>query len=126
MLQKFLSFAVLALAATVAMAQAAKPFIGTWTAEWETDKHEYGAEVVINETGGSWKTSLSRANNPCAGREVPLQFDNNTERSLSMTLKFSDVIPGCKNVRVKLELDADGKVVGKRSDYELKLTRKSN
>ena len=126
MLRKFFAFAALTLAATVAVAQAAKPFIGTWKAEWETDKHEYDAEVVINESGGSWKTFVSRGNNPCAGREVPLQFDNNSERSLSMTLKFSDVIPGCKNVRVKLELDGDGRVIGKRSDYELKLTRKSN
>jgi len=120
-------FSVLLMVATsLAMAQVAKPFIGTWKTEWETDKQTYEAEMVVTETGGTWKTQTSRRNNPCFGREVPLQHDAATERSLSMTLKFSDVITGCRNVSVKLDLDGAGAVIGKRSNYDLKLTRTSN
>ena len=116
-------FLALTLATSLAMAQAAKPFIGKWSVEWQTDKQTYGAELEITETGGSWQTATSSRSNPCFGRKVPIQHDSATANSLDMTLKFSEIIPDCKNATVKLQLDDKGTVVGKRSGYELKLKR---
>ena len=113
----------LACGTSVALAQAAKPFIGKWSVEWQTDKQTYGAEMEITETGGSWQTATSSRSNPCFGRKVPIQHDSATANSLDMTLKFSEIIPDCKNATVKLQLDDKGTVVGKRSGYELKLKR---
>jgi hypothetical protein len=113
----------LTLATSLAVAQAAKPFIGKWSVEWQTDKQTYGAEMEITETGGSWQTATSSRANPCFGRKVPIQHDSATANSLDMTLKFSEIIPDCKNATVKLQLDDKGAVVGKRSGYELKLKR---
>ena len=116
-------FLALILATSLAMAQAAKPFIGKWSVEWQTDKQTYGAEMEITESGGSWQTATSSRSNPCFGRKVPIQHDSATANSLDMTLKFSEIIPDCKNATVKLQLDDKGAVVGKRSGYELKLKR---
>jgi hypothetical protein len=116
-------FLALTLATSLAMAQAAKPFIGKWSVEWQTDRQTYGAEMEITETGGSWQTATSSRANPCFGRKVPIQHDSATANSLDMTLKFSEIIPDCKNATVKLQLDDKGAVVGKRSGYELKMKR---
>jgi hypothetical protein len=113
----------LTLATSLAVAQAAKPFIGKWSVEWQTDRQTYGAEMEITETGGSWQTATSSRANPCFGRKVPIQHDSATANSLDMTLKFSEIIPDCKNATVKLQLDDKGAVVGKRSGYELKMKR---
>lgn len=114
---------VLAVAAPWASAQAAAPFVGKWNVEWQTDQHRYEAVMVITESGGTWQTYIQRRSNPCAGREVPLQHDKVTPTGLDMTLKFDEVLPGCKNVRVRLQADDKGTVTGKRSDHELTLKR---
>ena len=46
---------------------------------------------------------------------MPIQHDSATANSLDMTLKFSEIIPDCKNATVKLQVDDKGAVVGKRS-----------
>ena len=113
----------LVVASPLAAAQAAAPFIGKWSVEWQTDQHRYEAVMVVTESGGTWQTYIRRRSNPCAGREVQMQHDKTTPNSLEMTLKFEDVIPGCKNARVRLQLDDKGTVSGKRSDHELQLKR---
>jgi hypothetical protein len=123
MIRYLLTVVVLALSTSLAIAQAAKPFIGKWSVEWQTDKQTYGAEMEITETGGTWQTATSKRSNPCFGRKVPIQHDSATANSLDMTLKFSEIIPDCKNASVKLQLDDKGAVVGKRSGYELQLKR---
>ena len=112
-----------AIVSSLAMAQAPKAFVGKWDVEWEFEKNSYEATMVVTDSGGTWQTAAKRRSNPCFGREVPLQFDNVTATTLDMTLKFSDVIPDCKNVKVKLQVDANGVVTGQRSNLELKLKR---
>jgi hypothetical protein len=123
MIRRLLLLAAMAMTTSLCMAQAAKPFVGKWNVEWQTDQHRYEAVMVITESGGTWQTYVRRRSNPCAGREVQLQHDQTTPNSLDMTLKFEDAIPGCKNARVKLQVDDKGTVTGKRSEYELQLKR---
>ena len=106
-----------------AQVQVAKPFIGKWSVEWQTNQHRYDAVMVVTETGGTWQTFIRRRSNPCAGREVQLQHDKVTPDALEMTLKFEDAIPGCRNARVRLQVDDKGTVTGKRSEHELQLKR---
>lgn len=126
-LRQFGLWLLLATAGTPAQVQAqvpvAKPFIGKWSAEWQTDQQRYEAVMVITETGGTWQTYIRRRSNPCAGREVQMQHDKVSADALEMTLKFEDAIPGCKNARVRLQVDDKGTVTGKRSEHELLLKR---
>jgi hypothetical protein len=112
-------------AGTSALAQVpvAKPFLGKWSVQWQTDQATYDAVMTITETGGTWQTYIHRRSNPCAGREVQMQHDKVTADTLEMTLKFEDAIPGCRNARVRLKADDKGTVSGKRSEYELRLER---
>ena len=114
---------LLSTASTLALAQVAKPFLGKWSVEWQTDRQRYDAVMVITESGGTWQTYIRRRSNPCAGREVQMQHDKVTVDTLEMTLKFEDAIPGCRNARVRLKVDDQGTVTGKRSDHELQLKR---
>lgn len=113
----------LAAACPLALADAAAPFVGKWSAQWQTDRQTYDAEFEVTPTGGWWKTATSSRKNVCAGRQVPLQHDEAAADKLDVTLRFDEVIQGCSNVRVKLKLDDKGNVVGTRSGYELQLKR---
>lgn len=124
LIRRLCACAALILASPLALADVAQPFLGKWSVEWHSSKRTYQAVMVITETGGTWQTATQDRNNPCAGREVPLQHDSASADSLNLTLKFSDVMTGCGNVSVKLRLDDKGQVVGKRSEFDLKLERK--
>ena len=123
MKRKLFLCAALALASSLALADVAKPFLGKWSVEWQSERQTYVAVMEITETGGSWQTATSSRANPCFGRKVPIQHDNATENSLDMTLKFSEIIPDCRNATVKLKLDDKGVVTGKRSGFELQMKR---
>lgn len=125
MIRNLVVWMALALAAplTLAQVQVAKPFLGKWNVEWQTDQQRYEAVMVVTESGGTWQTYIRRRSNPCAGREVQMQQDKVTPDTLEMTLKFEDAIPGCRNARVRLQVDDKGTVTGKRSEHELQLKR---
>ena len=124
MIRNWMVCIALPAAGPLVMAQtAAKPFIGNWKVEWQTDKQTYTADMEVGETGGSWKTATMSRNNPCFGRKVPLKYNSATEDSLDITLMFSEVITGCNNASVKLKVDDKGVVSGKRSGYELQMKR---
>lgn len=110
-------------ASALSQAQVPAPFLGKWSAEWQTERQSYEAVMEIAETGGTWKTATMSRNNPCFGRQVQIQHDKVTPDSLDMTLKFSELITGCTNATVKLRLDDKGQVVGTRSGFALKLKR---
>jgi hypothetical protein len=120
------SLVVLALGLSCALTFAQSvpaPFIGKWKVDWQTDRQTWSAEMEVTENGGSWQTATSNRSNPCWGRKVPLQHDRVTADSLDLTLKFSDIIPDCKNATVKLKLDDKGVVSGRRSGYEMQMKR---
>lgn len=106
-----------------ALAQVSAPFVGTWKASWQTDKKSYEAVMTLTEAGGTWKTATMDKGNPCAGREVPMKVESSSPTEVQFQLRFSDVMTGCQNVNVALKADADGKVSGTRSKYELTLLK---
>ena len=114
---------LLATGCSMVAADAAAPFLGKWNFEWQTGRGSYVGEMEITADGGSWQTATSNRRNPCFGRKVPLQHDVASAERLELTLKFSDVIPDCKNATVKLWLNDKGEVVGKRSGQDLTLKR---
>lgn len=115
--------AALAMASLPAWADVAQAFLGKWNVEWQTDRTNYVAVMEVTETGGTWQTATSSRSNPCFGRKVPIQHDKATADSLDMTLKFSEIIPDCKNASVKLRLDDKGAVTGKRSGHDMQMKR---
>jgi hypothetical protein len=123
MIRNLLGCVMLALGSSLAAADAAKPFLGKWSVEWQTEQQLYGAAMEITPTGGTWYTTTRRRSNPCLGREVSIRHDKATDTTLEMTLLFAEVIPDCKDVRVRLQLDDKGEVVGKRSTHDLRLKR---
>jgi hypothetical protein len=124
MLRTCLAGLALGLGGALAFAQSVPaPFIGKWKVEWQTDRQTWAAEMEVTESGGSWQTATSNRSNPCWGRKVPLQHDRVTADSLDLTLKFSDIIPDCKNATVKLKLDDKGGVTGRRSGIEMQMKR---
>lgn len=123
MKRKLWCAALLTTAASLTWADAAPPFLGKWNVEWQFEQGTYAAEMEVTPTGGSWQTAFTNRKNPCAGRKVPLQHDVATADRLELTLKFSEVIPGCRNATVKLWLNDKGEVAGKRSSYDLTLKR---
>ncbi len=112
----------LALSMTLAWAQAPTPFVGTWKVTWEGKKQVLDAKLVLNESGGTWKTSTQQESNPCVGKEVPVKVESSTPQEVKLLLAFS-VLHGCKDSKVTLTLGADSTVSGRRGDADLKLKR---
>jgi len=115
---------VFLLQCTGAMAQVPAPLLGTWAASWQTDNRTYDSTMTITETGGTWQTAVRYRNNACAGREVPMRLDASSPSGAEFTLMFSEVLTGCTNAKVALNVGQDGKVTGTRSKFELTLVKK--
>ena len=81
------------------------------------------AKLSVADAAGTWHTFSREKNNPCVGQEVPIRVLERTDTSLKMTLRFSEVIPGCHDAKVSLAMGIDGIVSGKRGSAELKLAR---
>lgn len=103
---------------------AANPFTGKWSVEWENGSRPQAADLEITASGGLWKTLATKRSDPCVGREAPLAITTSTADKLDFVIKFSDALQGCKDSKVSLMLDADGKVTGQRGGYALALKRK--
>jgi len=116
-------------AAAVLRAQPANPFIGSWQAKFLVSTarglmDERQADLVITPTGGTWQTRVQSRTDPCIGREVPLHIDELTDSRLTGTLRFSSLADFCKDLKLVLQVDASGTVVGRRGNTELSLERK--
>lgn len=117
-------FLVVALAFTSSLsAQTTDRFDGNWVVTWDGKSALLEAKLEIAQDKGTWQTYSRQKNDPCVGREVPIRVDERTESSLKMTLRFSEVIPGCKDAKVSLVAAQDGSISGVRGNAELKVTR---
>ena len=106
-----------------ATAQITAPFLGSWKANWQTDRKTYDAVMNVTDKGGTWQTYTRDKNNPCAGREVPMKIESSGPSEVQLLLQFSEVIPGCSNPTVTLKAAPDGTVTGMRSKFELTLVK---
>lgn len=118
---------------TSVLAQSPNPFVGTWKVTWEQMTRGIGvvpggmrtfeAEMIIAASGGSWKTSSSRGDDPCVGKEVPIAIEKQTDDELNVRLKFSEVVQGCSDAMVRLKRVDDKKLTGTRGKSELTATK---
>lgn len=124
-IMKFLTFLpfCLLINATIANAESANPFFGKWKAEWQSAKKMEESHFTIDDKGGSWRTLSHSRNDPCAGKEVPIQIENSSPEAMTLKLKFSEALPGCTDATVRLKRADDGSVSGKRGKADLVLTK---
>ena len=121
--------ALLSLAVCAAQAQATNPFVGSWDVTFpiqtNTGTDNRTADLVVKNDGGTWQThTRNRSNDPCVGKEVPVVIDKISEKELTGSVKFSTLHDFCKDVRLILTADEQGKVSGRRGNTELTLKRK--
>lgn len=108
-----------------AFAAGDNPFIGKWTASWENKGgRPLEADVSITESGGTWQTLATRKNDPCVGKEAPIEIKSVSPKELRMSVRHSEVISGCKDTNVKMEMHEDGNVTGKRGSDEMTFVKK--
>ena len=58
----------------VAVAQQTNPYNGKWLAKYiSTMGNQFGANVVVKDSGGTWTTTFRSPNNPCLRLTVPIE-----------------------------------------------------
>lgn len=108
----------------VSAQDAGNPFIGQWTVTWEGQKKPLQADLEITATGGRWQTASSSRSDPCVGREGAIEGEPKGPDEMTFTVKLSVALTGCKDFRIHLRREADGKITGRRGEAELTLTRR--
>ena len=112
-------------------AQSANPFVGTWDVTYThvprgspIPREEQGT-LVITETGGTWRVyARSTIGDPCSGRDTPIEIRRVDERQLRATVKYSSLADTCKDGGLELNRDEQGRVTGRRGQFELTLKKK--
>ena len=99
-------------------------FVGDWTVAWPGEKGSREASLVLTESGGKWKILNPIRPNPCIGLEVPVSPESIAPDQVVLTLKFSDVLQGCKNGTITLKHSDSKGVTGNRGDVILTLSRR--
>lgn len=132
--QNFILLTLMVIGTSV-VAQSPNPFVGTWTVTWEgvskgrgaiQQSRDFEAELIIEPSGGSWKTfGATRGTDACAGKEVAVVIEKQTDNEIDLRLKFSEVASGCTDARVRLKRVDDKTLTGIRGkDTEVKATKK--
>lgn len=115
---------LLAMTLGFALAQPANPFLGKWKVTWSGPTRELEAELVVTDSGGSWKLFASSAFDPCVGREVPIAIESLSAEDATIKLKFSEVVNGCPDLTVRLKRVDANTATGTRGKVAMSLTRK--
>ena len=105
----------------VAWGQSANSFVGKWSVTWQGKNRPFQADLVITESGGTWKTFAQNRDDPCVGREAPVEIRTIDTKNLKLSVRHSEVVQGCKDTRVELELIDAERAIGKRGEVELAL-----
>jgi hypothetical protein len=116
-------FLMLAICSVSAFSQPANPFLGKWKVTWEGAKQIYQATLIIDGTGGTWRTLTHSKFDSCAGKEVPIAVQSSSADAMTIKLKFSEVLQGCNDGTVKLTRVDDKTITGKRGNLDLVLSR---
>jgi hypothetical protein len=117
---------IVVLGCTVAVAQGANPYDGSWRAHLETDKGEMReGDVTISGQGGSWDFLHQVRGNPCAGRAYPLTVQSATGEELAVTIERAKTLAGCKDGTAKFKRVSDTVLEGEfENGRKIKLVRK--
>lgn len=130
-MKKFLLICTVVLCGASAWAQAPHPFVGQWRVSWGGEDGRMRpteAELDITPTGGHWRTIVSNPRtiraSPCAIREAPIDIQSVSERSIEFIIRYSSVLTGCDDSRVRLRMDDANRVMGRRGPAALTLERR--
>ena len=120
-----LSLAALCACGSVS-AQTAPFWVGTWKINWPGAQGRVNeAKMVVTEAGaGSWQTYTRALDNPCVGKEVPIQVEQASDTEAKIVLKFADAIAGCANSTVELKVGDNKTVTGTRGKQAITLEKR--
>jgi len=123
--------AALVFVAFTAHGQSANPFIGTWDVTYSHPTkrgplpEESSGTLVVTENGGSWRVyTRSTRSDPCSGRDTPIEIKSVDEKRLVGVVKYSSLSDSCKDSRLELTRDEQGRVSGRRGQFDLTMTKK--
>ena len=109
-----------------ALAQTPSFWVGTWKVSWPNAQGRVQeAKMVVTEGGaGSWQTYTRALDNPCIGKEVPIQVEQASDSEARILLKFADAVAGCANSSVELKVGDNKAVTGVRGRLPLTLEKR--
>jgi hypothetical protein len=109
-----------------AAAQTPAFWVGTWKVNWPGAHGRVNeAKMVVTEAGiGSWQTFTRALDNPCIGKEVPIQVEQASDTEAKIVLKFADAIAGCANSTVELKVGDNKTVSGTRGKQPITLEKR--
>ena len=110
--------------AAPALAQTPTALVGTWKVNWEASGRPVEATLVINDTGGSWRTYAHRRQNPCVGLEHPIEVTAQGDKEAVITMRGSQALQGCPDFKVTMKLSDSNNGTGRRGDLELTFVRR--
>jgi hypothetical protein len=119
------------LLAFAAHGQSANPFVGTFdvTFSYQSARgpgtETANGTLVLTESGGMWRVFVrSTSWDPCSGRETPIEIKSVDEKRLVGIVKYSSLSDSCKDSRLELNRDEQGRFTGRRGQTQLTLTKK--
>ena len=125
MLARTLFVATLSISLTCA-AQDVGSLAGTWAGAFAAlNGQPREAKIVIAGETGTWQTYANNRDNPCVGREFPIDVLNVTPTSFDLAVNSSKSLPGCPDGKFQLKRVDDKTYESKFPDgRKLVLSRK--
>ncbi len=121
------SFAAVAtmLFANLALAQAPDPFFGTWRVTWQWPNRVVEANMQLGAEASSWQTIGlgSSRDDPCAGRKTAVSLKAKDETHAVLSLRYSEVLSGCADRTVHMQLTSPNTATGRRGTTDLAFKR---
>lgn len=107
--------------ASIAFAQSPDVFHGKWKVTWQFPRQSFEANLVLAAEGSTWQTIGGRPSreDPCATRKVPVSLEAKNETQAVLILRFSEVLTGCEDRTVRMNLTSPGAATGRRGSTEL-------
>lgn len=113
--------ALMAAALLTAMTAAAQDtrnlYDGKWLVKIALDNYRGEADVVVNGSGGTYRRRvIGRREDPCAGREAPIEIIKATAEVLEYRIYGSKALTGCPDGTVVSRRLPDGTLDGQASN----------
>lgn len=120
-----LAVAAAMLFSNMAFAQSLDPFFGSWRVTWQWPNRVVEADLHLGAEGSSWQTiglGPSR-DDPCASRKTPVSLKAKDETHAVLTLRYSEVLTGCIDRTVHMNLTSTNTATGRRGTTDLAFKR---
>jgi hypothetical protein len=105
-------------------AQTPPAFLGKWKVTWEGRTRSLEANLLLTETGGTWRTLyVTSTVDPCAGKEYPVEAKFDSDKEAVLTMIGARVLRGCSDFTVTMTLDDSNNGTGTRGSAKLMFVR---